>query len=81
MRLGASLFLIAIGAILKFAVATQQSHGFNIGVIGIILMVVGAVGLVAELCYQAISRRSTHVIEHTDAPIAGPYRQPRDSRY
>jgi hypothetical protein len=48
MGLGTSLFLIAIGAILKYAV-TASVVGVNLHVVGVILMVVGAVGLVISL--------------------------------
>jgi len=44
MTLGLSLFAIAIGAILKFAVNASVA-GINIGTVGIILMVVGTIGL------------------------------------
>lgn len=44
MGIGASIFLLAIGAILAFAVDVQTT-GFDISIIGIILMVAGAVGL------------------------------------
>ena len=44
MRIGASLLLIAIGAVLKFGVTTHV-NGISIGVIGVILMIVGAIGL------------------------------------
>jgi hypothetical protein len=47
---GTSLLLIAIGAILRFAV-TVTSTGFNIHTIGVILMIVGAVGLVLSLFF------------------------------
>jgi signal transduction histidine kinase len=45
MTIGSSLFLIAVGAILKFAV-TAQVAGVDLQVVGVILMIVGAVGLV-----------------------------------
>ncbi|HEX5145589.1 MAG TPA: DUF6458 family protein [Conexibacter sp.] len=45
MTIGSSLFLIAVGAILKFAV-TAQVAGVDLQVVGVILMVVGVVGLV-----------------------------------
>ncbi len=44
MGIGASVFLLAIGAILTFAVDATVS-GIDIYVIGIILMVAGAIGL------------------------------------
>ncbi|MBC7374917.1 MAG: hypothetical protein H7323_13090 [Frankiales bacterium] len=48
MGIGASIFLLALGAILAFAVNVQTS-GFDINTIGIILMIAGAVGLVMFL--------------------------------
>ena len=48
MRIGTALVLIAIGAILYFAVDVS-AEGFNINTIGVILMVVGIVGLVISL--------------------------------
>ena len=50
MGLGASLFLIALGAILAWAVETEVS-GLDINVIGWILMVVGLVGLLLSLLF------------------------------
>ena len=45
MGFGTSLFLIAVGAILTFAVEVQV-QGFNLDAVGVILMIVGAIGLV-----------------------------------
>jgi hypothetical protein len=50
MGIGVSLILIAAGAILTWAV-TATTSGFNINTVGIILMVVGAVGLVLSLMF------------------------------
>ena len=50
MSIGASLFLIAVGAILTFAVSDPIS-GVDLGMIGVILMVVGAIGLVLSLLF------------------------------
>jgi membrane-bound ClpP family serine protease len=44
MGIGVSVFLLALGAILAFAVHTTVS-GVSIQVIGVILMVAGAIGL------------------------------------
>lgn len=62
MRIGSALFLIAVGAILKFAITVHNTHGFNLNTIGVILMIVGAIGLVAELVFMS-TRRRTHVVE------------------
>jgi hypothetical protein len=45
MTIGTSLFLIAVGAILKFAVSVTV-EGVDLHTVGVILMVVGGVGLV-----------------------------------
>ena len=44
METGVSLFFIAVGAILTFAV-DARADGFNLNAIGVILMVVGVIGL------------------------------------
>jgi hypothetical protein len=42
-----SLLVFAVGAILDFAVTTTPyQHGFNVRTVGVILMIVGAVGAV-----------------------------------
>lgn len=69
MRIGASLALIAIGAILKFAVQPGNTHGFNVGTAGIILMIVGVLGLLVSLVWMT-SRRRTDVV-HTGTPEGG----------
>jgi hypothetical protein len=48
MTIGASLFCIAVGAILAFAV-TAEFAGIDIQVVGYILLVIGAIGLVLGL--------------------------------
>jgi Domain of unknown function (DUF6458) len=48
MALGTSLFLIAVGAILRYAVS-DSIEGIELGTIGLILMVVGVVGMVISL--------------------------------
>ena len=64
MTLGTSLFLIAVGAILKFAV-TAQVEGIDIQTVGVILMIVGVVGLVLSLYLFARSRRTAPGPPHT----------------
>lgn len=57
MRLGSSLALIAIGAILKFAVTTSVS-GISLATVGVVLMLVGLAGLVIPLVLARTSRRT-----------------------
>jgi Domain of unknown function (DUF6458) len=56
MGIGTSVFLIAVGAILKFAVTASVS-GIKLEVVGVILMIAGAVGLVASLLWSASWQR------------------------
>jgi beta-lactamase regulating signal transducer with metallopeptidase domain len=58
MGIGTSLFLIAVGAILYFAVNADIS-GLEISTIGIILMVVGVIGLLISLFLVSSARRAT----------------------
>jgi hypothetical protein len=48
MGLGTSIFLIAVGAILRFAVTASVS-GIELQTVGLILMIVGILGLVISL--------------------------------
>jgi hypothetical protein len=75
MRLGGSLFVIALGAILKFAVTDTVRH-VNLGVVGIILMIVGVAGVIAELAFWAPQRRRTTVV-HEQRIAPNPYDSPR----
>jgi hypothetical protein len=50
MGIGVSLLLIAVGAVLAFAVHVSGS-GFNIHTIGIILLVVGAIGALLSMIF------------------------------
>ena len=48
--MGISIVLVAVGAILDFAVTVSTTqHGFNVHTVGVILMVVGAIGFVVSL--------------------------------
>jgi hypothetical protein len=53
---GVSLFLIAAGAILRYAV-TWQPQDVNINTVGLILMIVGIVGLVISISWMAAATR------------------------
>ena len=53
MGVGTSLFLLAVGAILYFAVSATVS-GVSIATVGLILMVVGGIGLLASLFLTSV---------------------------
>lgn len=50
MGVGSSLFVFAVGAVLRFAV-TVNTTGFNLHTAGVILMIVGAVGFLISLAF------------------------------
>jgi len=64
MKIGAALVLLAVGAILRFAIATTATHGVDLRVVGDILMIVGVIGLIIWLIvwapWAARSRRSSY---------------------
>lgn len=71
MGIGGSIFLLALGAILAFAVNADFS-GIDINVIGYILMAAGLIGLVVTLWFWN-SRRRTVVTRQTAEPVPGGY--------
>ncbi|MGI8624941.1 MAG: DUF6458 family protein [Solirubrobacteraceae bacterium] len=56
MTIGTSLVLIAVGAILKYAV-TGSVSGLNVQTVGVILMIVGVIGLILSLLYMTLWNR------------------------
>ena len=66
MGISTSLLLVAVGAILKWAVTATVS-GVNLETVGVVLMIVGAVGLVLSLIFWSSwggfrTRSSTTVV-------------------
>lgn len=57
MSIGASLFTIAVGAILYFAV-TATVAGVDIQTVGLILMIIGVLGLVLALVLLRRAQRN-----------------------
>jgi hypothetical protein len=59
MPLGTSIFLIAAGAILRYAVETSVS-GISLPTVGLILMIAGIAGVLLSLLYTTMlsSRRT-----------------------
>lgn len=50
MGIGVSVFLIAVGAILAFAIDVT-TEGVNLDTVGVILMIVGGIGLLASMLF------------------------------
>jgi uncharacterized membrane protein HdeD (DUF308 family) len=61
MTIGTSLFLIAVGAILRYAVDATVA-GLDIQTAGLILMVVGVVGLVIGLFLLTQTNRAERTV-------------------
>jgi Domain of unknown function (DUF6458) len=62
MTVGASILLIAVGAILRYAV-TDSISGVDLATVGLILMIAGIAGLVIGLfLYATASRRADTVV-------------------
>jgi hypothetical protein len=74
MGIGASVFLIAAGAIMTFAVETDSSNGFDINNAGVILMVIGIIGLVVSLIVWGPRRVRQTVVEDGPAVRRRTYR-------
>jgi hypothetical protein len=68
MGIGVGLVFIAVGAVLTFAVNAAVS-GVNIQVVGVILMAVGALGVLIDLAVFAPRRRSVTAY-HATVPVA-----------
>lgn len=70
MGIGASVFLLAAGAILTFALETDSAEGINLDTVGIILMIAGAIGLFFFLV--VFGRRDRYAgdrVVERDAPV------------
>jgi hypothetical protein len=69
----ASIIAFAVGAVLDFAVTVSpDQHGFNVNKVGVILMIVGAVGAVLSLIAMFVgnSRRSKTVVDDGQGNVA-----------
>jgi uncharacterized membrane protein len=76
--LGTSLLLVAVGAVLRFAVSVNTS-GINLHTVGVILMIVGVVGFIISLFWMAMAADRNRTVTRTDVPPSG-YRE-SDPRY
>jgi hypothetical protein len=82
MGIGGSIFLLALGAILAFAVNAEFS-GIDINVVGYVLMLAGLIGLIITVWYWNSRRRSTTVVQQqqpvvrNDGAVVNEYREVR----
>jgi hypothetical protein len=77
MGVGTSIVVFAVGAILRFA-TTVHSSNFNVHTIGVILMVVGAVGFLVSIIFWSSwggfgrsrgARRSRRLYRQSDGTV------------
>jgi len=87
MTIGAGLFLIAAGAILRFGVTTASTPGISVHTIGDILMAMGVLGVALWLVVWAPWARGRRPAYPTEEPPAGrartypPERAPYQDQY
>jgi hypothetical protein len=77
MTIGAALALIAVGAIFRFAITTSV-NGIDIPAVGVILMIVGAIGVVLWLIFWSPWARRRRVVYREGVPpeeVAPPARR------
>jgi hypothetical protein len=74
--IGTSIFLIAAGAVLFYAINTDEPDWIEIDTVGLILMIIGILGLVLSLIWMFVwsdrGRRDTYVEEPRDRYGAPP---------
>ena len=74
MTIGASIFLVAVGAILRYAVE-DAIEGVDLATIGLILMIAGAVGFLIGL-WMSIAARRRYDAAYVDPAYDPAYRDP-----
>ena len=70
MSLGAGIFLLALGAILAFAVDVQVP-GVDLTIVGYILMLAGVVGIILGIALIARKRQSVSTTSTQVDPASG----------
>ncbi len=74
MALGTSIFLIALGAVLAFALDRDVVSVVNVNIVGYILMAVGVIGLIMSLVLNSQRSRTQHTV--VDERRQPPYQEP-----
>ena len=72
MTIATAIFLIAVGAILRYAI-NVESDVINIQTVGLILMIAGGAGLALSLLYELMHQGGP---ARDDAPRRGDYDDP-----
>jgi len=67
MGIGGSIFLIAVGAILAFAVRGDPITWLNLHVVGVVFMLCGATGLALTISFWRTARRRRAAVTETTA--------------
>jgi hypothetical protein len=75
MPTGTSIFLIAVGAILRYAVTATVS-GISLETVGLILMIAGVIGLALSLLFMFSARPRGQVVRERVIE-RDPYEEPR----
>jgi hypothetical protein len=75
MPLGTSIFLVAVGAILRYAVTTTVS-GISLTTVGLILMIVGVAGILLSLLYMLSWRPRAGNVVRERVVERDPYQEP-----
>jgi hypothetical protein len=73
MSTGVGITLIAVGAILRFALAPSSPHGLNLHVVGVVLILAGVLSLLLSLLvWGPLSRRRYRQVgyDRAAAPLA-----------
>ncbi len=65
-----SVVALAAGAVMYWAV-TDHSTGFRVSTVGLILMIVGAVGLISSFTVFGVSQRAGRVAHTLDHQVVG----------
>jgi hypothetical protein len=78
--LGTSIFLIAAGAILRYAVTTSV-EGINLRTVGLILMIVGIVGLVLSILWMVLWAPRRGRVTRERVIERDPYEEPPPRAY
>ena len=73
MGIGTSLLLIAVGAILRFAV-TDHISGIDLSTVGLVLLIVGIIGLVISLFLTQMWTRGSDRVVTRDRYVDPPPR-------